>query len=185
MTYPATEILALRRTLGGLEARNTSLAVERTDGVSIDAILQVQLRRWYLDLLDHADPRLLAPENIASEVSFTAGTDGATILLPERCRRAFSVRLRGWARSVPILPASEFAGVLRRQRNPYTAATPVAPVAVMAQDIGTTPQPAVYAWPADSGIAHLSAVVDRGEHIYILDPSALATMPQSNILIDI
>lgn len=190
MNYTASELLALRRQLGGLEAKNTALAVERSDGINIDTLLAIQLRHWYLDLLDHGDPRYLAPENIAAEVPAIPEGDATLIRLPERCRRAFALRLRGWERSTRILPAADLPAVLRRQNNPYTAATAARPVAVMTGEFGTETYVGVKAWPEAGGgagavVTELSAVVDRGDNVFILDPSALATMPQSDFLINI
>lgn len=190
MIYSAADLLAQRRLLGGLEPKNTSLAVERTDGISIDTILTIQLRQWYLDLLDHGDLRYLAPENIATEVTVQSEGDATIVRLTENCRRAFTLKLREWNHTATILPPSELQAVLRQQNNPYTAASADRPVAVLAREFGTEPRIAVYAWPrpaTGSGalVTELAAVVDRGEKVFILDPSALATLPHSDFLINI
>lgn len=190
MHYSANELLALRRLLGGLEPKNTALAVERSDGISIDSILAIQLRNWFLDLLDNGDARFLAPEDLAAEVTASAQGDATLITLPEGCHRAFSVRLHGWKRSARILPPDEYDAALRRQNNPYTAATPDSPVAVLTAGRGTDLRMAVCAWPqadptAEAPVAELAAVVDRGENVFILDPSALSTLPHSDFLVNI
>ena len=70
------EMLARRRLAGGFEPLRTDCTVEETAGTDINAMLELQLSCRYLELLDTADPALLAPEDVAADTAVTPYTHG-------------------------------------------------------------------------------------------------------------
>ncbi|MDE6134768.1 MAG: hypothetical protein K2F79_04260 [Muribaculaceae bacterium] len=176
----ATELLKRRLVLAGLQPLNSGLDYRSTEGVDVDTIVTFRLRQWYLDLLDHGAPPMLAPENIAADVgSFAAAapSGGVAIELPAACRRVFSLKMKGWQRSAPVGQETGLSDAIRRQLNPYSAATAARPLAILS---GRT----ILAWPAGTGpqVQELTAVLDPGPGLYIMDESALSTLPVTDIL---
>lgn len=156
-------------------------AIEFTDGIDIDVLLEQKLRSRYLALLDSGDRSLVAPDNIAAMVAVSTDAPGGGLRLtaPAMCRRVFAVRMRGWERAAEVLPCASFRRVLGRQLNPYTAASTANPVAVLDGDGVAGSAPAVVVWPAAEGenkIEFFNAVTDSGEDFYVLDEAALPYM---------
>lgn len=185
VTLSKEEMLRRRRLLGGLEPLRHDCTIEQSDGIDVDALLEAQLRAWYLNLLDTAPAELLAPDNISATVTAVAADGGGVKLtMPAMCRRVFDVQLKGWQRAVKVLPASECERVAALQQNPYTAATAMRPVAVLMPGATGGKAAAVLAFPTPGGaspqVALATAVLDQGESIYSFDESALATMPRGN-----
>ncbi|MDE6612653.1 MAG: hypothetical protein K2K22_08860 [Muribaculaceae bacterium] len=174
------EMLRRRRIADGLEPLRTDCTVERTDGVDIDAMLEADLRRRYLELLDTAPRELLAPENLAVKTDCRRvdadGTTCALIDVPPEVRRVFGVKMRGWARAVPVLGSSELERVAALQRNRFTAATAWRPVAVFSEgDSGGNIGP-VMVWPLTGlypEVEEFVAVYDTGDEEYAFDEAAL------------
>ncbi len=183
ITLSKAEMLKRRRIAGGLEPLRADCTVERTDGIDIDTVLETELRRRYLDLLDHGDRSLVAADNIAATVSCVRnedpGTGGAHIAAPAMCRRIFDVRLSGWLRAVEVRPPDEADTIISRQQNPYTAATAAHPVAVFTRGAVAGSAPDILAWPA-VGIhpqaLTVTAAIDPGEDYYTIDEAALAIL---------
>lgn len=183
ITLTKTEMLKRRRIAGGLEPLLADCAIERTDGIDVDAILADELRKRYLDLLDRGDRSLVAADNIAATASCVSDGDelagGARVSLPALCRRVFDIQLRGWSRAVEVRPADEAEAIISRQQNPYTAASAAHPVAVFAGGAVAGSVPDILAWPA--GGTHpqavaVTAAIDPGEDYYTMDEAALALL---------
>ena len=166
----------------GVEPLRADSSVTRTYGSDFDALLRAELDNWYARLLDTAPRQLLAPENVASEGSLTpTGTHshGAQLTLPVHVRRVLTVRLEGW--NVPSAPIAlaDSATMLRRQANPFTAATTACPLVI---DIGSSFM--LFPASADSVIASIEAVTDRSPDEYRLDSRALELItPDTQMLI--
>ena len=188
ITLTKAEMLRRRRIAGGLEPHRADCAIEQTDGIDIDAVLELQLRQWYLDLLDKGSVSEVAPSNIAAsvEISAVSGNPGGTVLTPpEMCRRVFAVKLKGWLRAVEVEPASEAERIIQLQSNPYTAATAAHPVAVATGGASGGRASEILAWPAATQALTVTAAIDPGEDYYTFDESALASMPSTQILLEI
>lgn len=171
------EMLKRRRIAAGLEPLRTDCSVERTDGIDINAMLESQMRQAYLNLLDTAPPHLVASTGLIASTEPITGSKGTLITLPSSCRRVFTVRLSGWDLAAEVKPPSESMRLIGRQLNPYTRATSAAPAAVlMPGDEGGT-QRKIMAWPAGA-TAEITAAIDAGEHLYILDEAALPIILQ-------
>lgn len=168
------EMLARRRLAGGFEPLRTDCTVEDTAGTDIDAMLEQQLRGRYLELLDTADPALLAPEDVAAGTTLTAYADGGSLLTPPAaCRRVTAVWLEGWEREAEVLPSAEMGRVARLQRNPFTASAAHAPVAV------ALPDGRIAAWPGAGKCRRVMAVCDAGPDIYKIDERAIGLLCES------
>lgn len=165
------------RLLAGLEPVRADCTIEYTDGLDIDGLLDCKLRAWYLDLLDNGDMSLLAPTDIAATSRSTDGPyEASAISLPAMCRRVDAIRLEGWSRSVKILGKDMVAATVRRQSNPFLAATPDSPIAVENPG-GTGGSPGdILAWPKGKSVSLLTAVLDAGPDSYTLDETALGQL---------
>lgn len=174
ITLSKEEMRRRLRILAGLEPEHTDCAIEYTDGLDIDALLDQKLRAWYLDLLDNGDMSLLAPADISSTARCTDGVgDGSEIILPAMCRRVDSIRLEGWNRSTRVLSPSEATAAIRRQSNPFLAATADSPVAVESPGGAGGAPGNILAWPKGGSVALLTAALDAGPDSYTLDETAL------------
>ncbi|MCM1067801.1 MAG: hypothetical protein NC418_09550 [Muribaculaceae bacterium] len=174
------EMIERRRRALALDPLRTDCTIERTDGIDVDATLEQELRRWYLNLLDTAPRRLLAPENIAGRLACSTSGEGAAkaavIELPSNCRRVFDVKLDGWTHAVEVLPHSELSRVLACQNNPYTRATASCPVAVLGAGGADGRCADILAWPIVDlfpAASIVTAALDPGPELYTLDESAL------------
>lgn len=168
------EMLARRRLAGGFEPLRTDCTVEETAGTDINAMLELQLRCRYLELLDTADPALLAPEDVAADTAVTPYIDGGSMLTPPAaCRRVLAVWLEGWEREAGVIPAAELKRAVRLQRNPFTSSTAHAPMAV------ALPDGQVAAWPASGKCRRVMAICDAGPDIYKIDERALGLLCES------
>lgn len=189
VTYSRAELLGYRRRIGGLEPLRSDCTVVSTDGIDVDTILEAQLRRWYLDLLDRGPRELIAPDNIPATTTVSRPDpplgDASVVRVPDICRRVFDIRLKGWSRAVEPLPASEIEAVVRRQLNPFTAATPARPVAVLLPPGSGQRVREILVWPSGTQVTVLHAAVDTGKDSYCFDESALAAIPATDILTQI
>ncbi len=176
LSLTRSEMLERRRLVGGLEPLRTDCSVSHADGIDIDALLEIQLREWYVALLDTAPVGMLAPEDIAGQCSIEIGSGpwegGAMITVPDSCRRPLSVFLQGWMVPAAIQRTDQTDTVLCRQLNPYTAADETKPVAIVLHD------GRIAAWPYGRRIGQLTAILDKGPGIYSFDEAALATIPK-------
>lgn len=176
ITFTKAQMLERRRLVGGLEPLRTDCSVSEADGIDIDRILEIELRNWYLDLLDNGPLSMLALTDMASASSITSGSGtfaGATIVKPpESCRRAVSIFLQGWAEPATVLPQEEAGRCFTLQRNPYTSASKARPMAVRLSDGN------IATWPAAGTLISLLAAADTGPESYVFDESALATLPK-------
>ena len=86
ITLTREEMLALWRRMRTVEPLRLDCSVGRTDSVDIDAILDGEMRLWYLNLLDSADPDLLPVENVAdaADCSTAAPSSVMTVRLALR-----------------------------------------------------------------------------------------------------
>lgn len=177
ITLSKSELRERLRLLAGLEPEYADCAVEYTDGLSINELLDSKLRAWYLDLLDHGEFSLLAPAEMASAARCSEGpAGGSSVTLPAMCRRVAAVRLEGWTRAVDVLPVEAVAAVVRRQSNPFLAATPDSPVAVVAPGSSDGAISCIFAWPPSDTAETLTVVLDTGPDSYTFDESALGLL---------
>lgn len=171
ITKSAAELREYVRTLAGLTPMRADCVIEYTDGIDVDAMIDFRLRQWYIKLLAEGPRELLAVHDMAAGATVTdagAPASGSVVRLPPTCVRAFELMLASWQHPVPILGAEALGKMAGCQRNPFTRATPHAPVAVMAPD-GMS----VFAWPPGSTVAALSGVSDTADGTFSMDEAAL------------
>lgn len=181
------EMLERRRMASGLEPLRDDCTVELTAGIDLDGVLEAQLRRRYLDLLDNGERRKISAEDVSDMTALSSVTDssigGVLVTPPDNCRRVLDVQLEGWSRAVEVLPASEAAHVTSLQLNPYTAATSEHPVAVAVAGSTGGRTPEIMAWPASLKVSLLTATVDYGPERYVLDECGIEDLFSDNIVI--
>ena len=175
-TYTKDEMTALWRGRAGLEPAVTSCGITRHDGVDVDTAIGQRARQWYLDLLYRGDRRYLALEDISPRVSFS--TDGYNIgrcALPLDVCRVFEVRLAGWASSARVARRPP-ARLLSLLAHPDCRGSMTVPAAWLENDILCV-APAAEARGALIQPLMITAAVDPGPQSFIIDDSALSTIP--------
>lgn len=166
-TYTLSQMVSVWRQRAGLMPARTDCSIEAEDGIDIDALLQAEIRKWQLRMLDTADPAMLGITDIAARC--VVGTDlrgRHYIILPDDCRRVVSVRMASWLR--PVTPMSPEQSLRRMQlaANPYGAPGPAGPLAVAYPgrlDI----------FPGETRISSLKVVIDPGPETITVDESLL------------
>lgn len=169
LSLTKAQMLERRRIADGLEPLRTDCAIEFTDGIDIDRMLEHDLRARYVDMLANADPRYLAVECIEPVGLADMKPDGVRLTLPPTCRRVFDIELDTWYRPVAVQPLSMYNAIVSWQYNEYRAATPLNPVAVL------SPDGDILAWPEGKLVA-LHGISDPGEDTYVLDESGLSLL---------
>ena len=155
ITLSHSEMLARWRRALGLSTLRTDCSIEAVEGIDIDAVITDKMRKWYLDLLDSADPALLPVERITADFG--------------RARRILEVKFSGWKRAAVPLTSSEAIPFLSRRSNARRCPTPEHPVAVL------TPK-GIHPYP-EGNLEYIVGVIDPGPDVYILDESLLPDDP--------
>lgn len=173
VTLTKAEMLAQWMLRRHLEPVRTDCRVARDDAVDFEAVCFSEMRGWYLELLANAPPELLAPEDVAKQCEVEASADGYSVdlWLPDNVVRPLSVRLAGWCRSAPVLPAGSPAA--RRCAARFAAPGVAEPVALLEPDgrLRLFSRPSTRRAPV---VESLMAVVDNGDEAYSFDERALS-----------
>ena len=136
----------------------------------------MQIRDWYINLLDNADIRYLVTTDISSRLTPQPHPSGTvTIHLTDGIRRITHIKLKGWQRPAAVIRADRDPALASRQANPHTRGGPVNPVAIHYPPDTVL----LYTLPddADPMIETATAVILPPENTYTLDPSALTLNP--------
>ena len=154
------------------DAANAHCTITIYDGLDIETHLLARMRTWYVDLIHNAPPELLAPVDIAGEISIQNASDGSGwFSLPKNAIRLSSLRLEGWPSGALIIHDASAPGaslqLSGRQRSDHRS-----PVAVVD---GTTlmifnPAPEASLIPLEC-----TAIVDTPD-MYHIDERALSTI---------
>ncbi|MCQ2288870.1 MAG: hypothetical protein MJZ74_07200 [Muribaculaceae bacterium] len=124
------EMLALCKRVMKLEPVRRECAVEREDGIDMDAWIMMRARSWYARLLQEGPLEWLPVEDLKDEVTVTNCSNGVVkAMLPPCCIRPVEWRLEGWHHSVSTFAAAGDRVDLL-QRNPWTRGGACQPVAV-------------------------------------------------------
>ncbi len=149
------------------EPLRSDCVVTRADGVDLDGLQRMEMREWYLKLLDEGDLSLLEVSDIAADVAVVINQDGSgTIKLPAECRRVVEVQLDGWFRPARIVGADSPIGLL--QCSAMSRGGSVEPVAVVRDgcvDVYT---------PVGVGVRSLKCVMEPSDGGYVMDERALS-----------
>lgn len=177
-------MLACYRLQAGLSLQGAACAIEVSDGIDVDSILPAALRAWYAAQLDSADPQLLPTVDIGPSLrptQYSAPAGSCRLVLPASARRLLSLHPSPTGAPACIYPADALDEVLRRQLNPYTAATAEAPEAVMLGSGGGSIE--LLLWPAAASVASAKVVTDPGDDSFVLDEQLLARLPSPSEII--
>ncbi len=175
VTLTSKQMLQVWRSCAGLDPLLSDCSVERFDGIDIDSRLSELMRRWYLALLDEANPALIGQPALASALVSLSAADGdysANVVCQPAVRRLCSIRLSGWMRQARVVDRSEVARLLPLQSNRFSRAGTSDPIAWRDPDGSVRVIPAL----ADSRVVAAYAVIDPGEDTYRLDTLALSTI---------
>lgn len=168
ITLTPDEMLDRWRLYRAMEPLRADCEVERLDGLDTDTILRIQMRAWYLDLLDFGDPARLAPVDVASRAMLQPENDGsAVITLPFDCRRLLELKVEGW--HTPARITAPGTPLAIEQLNPYTRGNCHSPVAVVDRF-----RCRIYPLPSTgAGIEYALGAVAPADGSYSMDDSAL------------
>lgn len=178
MTLTDQQMYTHWRRYRGLEPELSDCSVEMFEGADLTARLHVEMRQWYLDLLDHGDLGLLTLTDVASRLAFTPA-DAAGVWrapLPPDVRRPVTLTLAGGL-TVAVQHAGDPAvqRALMLANNPYSRQCAMQPLVYV--DGGRTLT--LVAAGSDSQAPHVlsaMAVVDPGDELYTMDESALGLL---------
>lgn len=163
MSLTKGDMLALWRNLRMAEPLRLDCAVARTDGTDLTAVLEAEMRAWYLHLLSNGDPRLIVPVDVAPTALVSTSAEGLTVVAASASsRRILSVEFEGWG--APVAVNSDFGRVSRAAANPYCREPMVAPLG---------PDRIAVAG-ARGALRGLNVALDPGPDSYIFDDGALA-----------
>lgn len=130
MKFSAEEMLYQWRLRRALLPMREDCTVTRYDGIDLDSLLRLQMRDWYLNLLDTAPLEMLTLTDISADIAVVRRDDGLdTVTLPGNCRRLVEFRLEEWERPAEIV-ADPHSPVAVMQTNPFSRGGACRPVAV-------------------------------------------------------
>lgn len=154
----------------GFAPLRSDCVITRHDGIDLDALHRLEMRDWYLDLLDTAPVNLLALTNIAGDIAVVAhGDNTAAVTLPENCRRVVEFQLGGWKRPAVITQPGSALALL--QSNRYSRGGSENPVVVRHGN-----RLLIYSLPKDGAVAitRAMAVMEPADGTYEMDEAALS-----------
>lgn len=172
ITLSSSEILAQWKLCRGFEPLREDCEITRTDGVNLDALLRLEMRNWYLNLLKTAPIEMLVLTNIANDIAIVANDNNVGVVqLPESCRRLVEFQLKGWKRPAKIIDNPNCRDALM-QDNAYSRSGCEQPIVIKR---GNSLH--IYSLPdATPTIVRAMAVMEPTDGSYEMDESALATI---------
>ena len=166
------EMLSQWRMRRALEPLRSDCTVERIDGIDLDSFLKMEMRDWYLNLLDTAPLHLLTLTDIASKVSLSKNDDlSATIRLPQGCRRVIELTLDCSPVPIKITPPDTPLAIC--QQNPFSQSGAVSPIAIHNNN-----SLIIHAGSDNFNIVQLLCVMEPDDGFYELDEAALSLISQ-------
>lgn len=181
ITLSQDQMLAQWKARHYLEPLRTDFSEVRTSGIDIDYVLKLEIRDWYLNLLDTGDVKMLPVTDLALETAAInrPAAGAVVVMLPEKCRRVLAVRIKGYEQDIiPHTDVNDYEVTL--QKSEYSRGGICEPVALLGMGKTLT----IYAHDASGNppeIEHIYAVILPEDGFYTLDESALATIPTVNI----
>lgn len=178
MILSKNEMIALWRSTLGLDAAMPEAALDRDDGLDVDAWLERAARQWYLDALDSAPLSALLAEDASADLTAALEQPDTAVALgmarlPEAWRRVCSVRLFGWQRPVAPVKAAEAPQVLARLASTFAFPGVAEPVALL------TDTHLVVAPLVRRQALQCLVVADPGPETYRLHESLLSSIPKT------
>jgi hypothetical protein len=166
ITLTTDEMLAQWKLRRGFAPLRANCVIERSDGVDLDAILRLEMRDWYLNLLDNAPIEMLAPSDIKDSIAIIKQYDGSGVVtLPENCRRVVEFQLKGWRQPAKIITDLNSHEAML-QTNKYSRAKSQSPIVVKHHN-----KLLIYSLPNDDNptIERALAILEPADGSYTLD----------------
>lgn len=171
ITLTTDEMLVQWKLHRGFAPLRADCVIERTDGVDLDAILRLEMRDWYLNLLDNAPIEMLAPTDIKNSIAIMKQSDGSGVVtLPENCRRVVEFQLKGWRQPAKIITNMNSHEAML-QTNKYSRAKCQSPIVIKHHN-----KLFIYSLPNDTNptIEQALAIMEPADGSYILDERGLS-----------
>lgn len=170
------EILARWKLLHGWEplSGTSQGPIQRTEP-ALDELLAAQIDAWYSEMLLSLPADELPLADFAASAALEILPSGAIMVrMPGKCLRPVAVKLESWEVAAEIAGHSHPAAA--RQQNPFTAATPQAPVALLGADGNLT------LYPPGNHLECLMGVEAPAKNTYRLTPRLVALMAKTDFI---
>ena len=96
-------MLDLWKTMMQLQPAHYGCDIERTDGIDIDELLLIHIRKWYASLLLSAPDGIVPVEDVKDRLSVMVADNGVvTAMVPPECVRPVEWKLKAWQKSVTL-----------------------------------------------------------------------------------
>ena len=103
MELSESEMLDLWKTMMQLQPAHYGCTIERTDGIDIDELLLIHIRKWYASLLLSASDGIVPVEDVKDRLSLMVADNGVvTAMVPPECVRPVEWKLKAWQKSVTL-----------------------------------------------------------------------------------
>ena len=103
MELSESEMLDLWKTMMQLQPAHYGCTIERTDGIDIDELLLIHIRKWYASLLLSAPDGIVPVEDVKDRLSvMVADNRVVTAMVPPECVRPVEWKLKAWQKSVTL-----------------------------------------------------------------------------------
>ena len=103
MELSESEMLDLWNTMMQLQPAHYGCTIERTDGIDIDELLLIHIRKWYASLLLSAPDGIVPVEDVKDRLSVMVADNGVvTAMVPPECVRPVEWKLKAWQKSVTL-----------------------------------------------------------------------------------
>ena len=103
MELSESEMLDLWKTMMQLQPAHYGCTIERTDGIDIDELLLIHIRKWYVSLLLSAPDGIVPVEDVKDRLSVMVADNGVvTAMVPPECVRPVEWKLKAWQKSVTL-----------------------------------------------------------------------------------
>ena len=172
------QMLTLWRRACRLESARSDCSIDEYDGYNITAAMMMDMRLWYLNLLDTAELRHLVLTDITAKLKIKQAADGVWCFsLPTDTRRLVSIHVEGCAHTIVVINADDAQRLITLNSNRYSRSGMTNPVAILRGREVT-----LYCNTADGNaptISSTQAVEDPGDEYYDLNESALSLIPKN------
>ena len=103
MDLSESEMLDLWKAMMQLQPAHYGCTIERTDGIDIDELLLIHIRKWYASLLLSAPDGIVPVEDVKDRLSVMVADNGVvTAMVPPECVRPVEWKLKAWQKSVTL-----------------------------------------------------------------------------------
>lgn len=158
----------------GLVNEHAQGSVEIFDNKDLTKRLHMEMRQWYLDLLDNGNLRHLVLCDIKDRIDVSNVSKGIWLLkIPADVRRVISIAIDGAENTVAFYDPELDTYQHALNANPFSRSGLSQPTAIKNPDKSITLFCCSEQLPA---LAYAMAVVDPGDEVYEFDESALSIL---------